>query len=243
MIKDGLGSNTYATLHIIPDQFTFSEYKSVLWQQSDYWYYFWNSVVLSLPIMLGSLVVSTLGAFGIAKFQFPGRKILLTCIIILMLIPYQAMLTPTLLIVKKLDILDSRAAIILPNIFAPFGTYLMYQFMNALPNEPIEAARVDGANIVQIFIKIILPQVTPGLAAFVILNLIDTWNMVEQPLIFLSSQFKYPLSVALSNYITESSSIVFVSGVVFIIPMFLIFLLSKDYLILGIKKSVVKVNE
>jgi len=239
MIKDGNNMMAYASFHILPDHFTFTQYKKVLWETSDFWFYFWNSMFYTLPILLGTIIISVMGGYAFAKFQFPFRKFWLAIYIIVMMIPYQVMLSPTLIVLNNIGLINTRSAIILPNLFTPFGTYLIYQFMCGISDDTLEAAKVDGAGNIRILLKIVLPQVKAGIASLAVLNIIDTWNIVEQPVMFLKNEFMYPLSAALSYFQTQDTGTAFVCGVTFLVPVVLVFLIGKDYMIEGIKNSVV----
>ena len=239
MIKDGNNMMAYASFHILPDHFTFTQYKKVLWETSDFWFYFWNSMFYTLPILLGTIIISVMGGYAFAKFQFPFRKFWLAIYIIVMMIPYQVMLSPTLIVLNNIGLINTRSAIILPNLFTPFGTYLIYQFMCGISDDTLEAAKVDGAGNIRILLKIVLPQVKAGIASLAVLNIIDTWNIVEQPVMFLKNEFMYPLSAALSYFQTQDTGTAFVCGIAFLVPVVLVFLIGKDYMIEGIKNSVV----
>lgn len=239
MIKDGNDMMKFASFHLIPHDFSLSQYSQTLWDSSDFWFYFWNSMFYSIPILAGTIIISILGGYAFAKFNFPFRRFWLVIFIIVMMIPYQVMLSPTLIIMNNIGLLNTRISIILPNIFTPFGTYLIYQFMCSIPDETIEAAKVDGAGSIMILRRIVLPQVKGGIASLAILNIIDTWNLVEQPVMFLKNEFRYPLSAALSYFQSQDAGTSFVCGVTFVLPLILLFLIGKEYLIDGIRNSVV----
>lgn len=229
----------YTWLRLIPDRITGSQYVDALYRSCEFWYYFWNSVILAVPSLIGIVIVAVLGGYGFARFEFRGRKILLTLFIVLMMIPYQVLLTPNLIVLDKLGLVGTRLSVICLNIFTPLGTYLMYQFMKGVSIEQIEAARCDGAGEIVIFLQIVLPQVKNGIASLIILNFIDIWNMVEQVMVFIKTEVKYPLSVALIRLQNADVGISFVYGLVYAFPLIIVFLLCKDYLISGIEKMVV----
>jgi multiple sugar transport system permease protein len=139
----------------------------------------------------------------------------------------------------KLGLLNSPNAIILPGIFAAFGVFMLRQFMLDIPYAYIEAAKMDGAGHLQIFYKIMIPMIKPGLAALIILLFVDYWNMVEQPLIFLDDPFKQPLSVYLSR-INGEKGIAFAASMLYMAPMVLLFLYAETYFIEGIQLSGIK---
>ena len=221
------------------DSFSIRQYIDGFWNNSDFWFYFWNSVVVSGAILIGTLIVAVTSSYALAKLKIPFKKLLLMIIILWMMIPYQVVLAPQLLVIDKMSLLDTRTSVILPNIFTTFGVYLLYQFVCKIPDECLEAAQLDGAGRLKILTSIVIPQVKEGISALVILNVMETWNIVEQPLFFIENEFKRPLSVILSESDQLAAENVFAGCVVFMIPIFLIFLICKDSLIEGIQNTVV----
>lgn len=224
-----------AGIHLIPEYFVFSQYKKVLIDSPELLCYFWNSVKLTGPILLGVFVIAPLAGNGLAKYKVPGRKLILGLYILLAILPYQAMLVPNYIVLEKLGLLGSRQAIWYPYIWNPFGVYLMYRFFCGLDKEVFEAARLDGAGEWRIYFRISLPQVIPGLATLLLITMADAWGMVEQPMIFLKDATLYPLSVAFSGIVTDNIGMAFAGAVIYLIPILLVFLLTKKYLTEGIE--------
>lgn len=226
--------------HIIPRSFSMNGYREVFLYTPSYLMKFWKSMLLSTVILAGQLVISCLGGYGFAKFNFKGKNVIFFFVIILMMMPLQVTLVPNYIVFERLGLIGSYASVILPGIFSTFGVFLLTQFFSSIPNSIIEAAKLDGANQIQILCRIIVPYAKSGVASLCILNFIDTWNMVEQPLIFLKDSTKYPLSVFLANVSRENLSISFVCGILAILPVFLLFLYLKDSLISGIENTNLK---
>ena len=226
--------------HIIPRSFSLNGYLEVFLYTPAYLMKFWKSMLLSTVILAGQLVISCLGGYGFAKFSFKGKNVIFFFVIILMMMPLQVTLVPNYIVFERLGLIGSYASVILPGVFSTFGVFLLTQFFSSIPNSIIEAAKLDGANQIQILCRIIVPYAKSGVASLCILNFIDTWNMVEQPLIFLKDSTKYPLSVFLANVIRENLSISFVCGILAILPVFLLFLYLKDSLISGIENTNLK---
>ena len=129
-----------------------------------------------------------------------------------------------------MGLLDTIWALILPSAFTAFGVCLLRQYMRYVPDDAIEAARIDGASTLKILFKIVIPQVKGGIAALMILTFIDNWNMVEQVVIYITDKDKYPLSVALSSFGTTDPGVIFACGVIFMIPPLLLYLYhSKEF--------------
>lgn len=226
--------------HIIPRSFSLNGYLEVFLYTPAYLMKFWKSMLLSTVILTGQLVISCLGGYGFAKFSFRGKNVIFFFVIILMMMPLQVTLVPNYIVFERLGLIGSYASVILPGVFSTFGVFLLTQFFSSIPNSIIEAAKLDGANQIQILCRIIVPYAKSGVASLCILNFIDTWNMVEQPLIFLKDSTKYPLSVFLANVSRENLSISFVCGILAILPVLLLFLYLKDSLISGIENTNLK---
>ena len=226
--------------HIIPRSFSLNGYLEVFLYTPAYLMKFWKSMLLSTVILAGQLVISCLGGSGFAKFSFKGKNVIFFFVIILMMMPLQVSLVPNYIVFERLGLIGSYASVILPGVFSTFGVFLLTQFFSSIPNSIIEAAKLDGASQIQILCNIIVPYAKSGVASLCILNFIDTWNMVEQPLIFLKDSTKYPLSVFLANVSRENLSISFVCGILAILPVFLLFLYLKDSLISGIENTNLK---
>lgn len=235
------GKKTYISdklnLKLIPDKVSFEQYKTVLFKSSDYLMKFWNSVILVVPIVFFQIVVASLAAYSFARYRGKLKEMLFFVYVILMLMPYQVTLVPNYLVADKLGILDTRLAIILPGIFAPFSVFLLAKVMRRIPKSYIEAAKLDGAGEIQIFTQICLPLSRSAIFSVTLLLFIDYWNMVEQPLIMLSDSDYHPLSVFLSKINSGDVGLAFAVAVIYMIPTLLMFLYGEDYLVEGITYS------
>lgn len=239
VIDTGNNMMQFASLKLFPTDWSFEQYRSILYDNSDFWFYFWNSISYTLPSVIIGCIVSVCGGYAFAKFRFPLKKFWLVIFIVIMMIPYQVLIPATLNFYKNLSFLNNRVTVILPNIFTGFGTYLLYKFFECVPDEQIEAAKLDGCNSFIILIRIILPQCKNAICAYIILSTIDFWNLVEQPIAYLTDKFKYPVSAAFTEFSKQGIGQQAASSIVFIIPLLILFILYKDNLIEGIEKSVV----
>lgn len=217
----------YVELNLIPESFSLDQFYQVFFRRPEYLIKFWNSVIITFPVVAGQVIVASLAAFAFAKLEFSGRNKLFFIYIILLILPLQVTLVPNYIVLDYMNLLNSFLAIILPGTFTAFGICLLRQSIRYVPNESIEAARVDGASYIKIFIKIILPQIKGGLVTLILLTFIDNWNVVEQPLIYFSDKGKYPLSVALSTISSTDNGIVFACGVMFMMPALLIYFIGE----------------
>lgn len=221
-------------LKLIPDKVTFSQYVTSLFKSPEYLLKFWNSVILTVPIVIFQLAVASIASYSFFRFRGRIKEIIFFLYIAIMLMPYQVMLVPNYLVADKLGILGTRLSIILPGIFSPFSVFLLTKIMRRIPVSLIEAARLDGAGEWQIFTQICMPLCKNALISVGMLVFIDYWNMVEQPIIMLDDSEKYPLSVFLSEINTGEIGIAFAVAVIYMIPTILMFLYGEDYLVEGI---------
>jgi multiple sugar transport system permease protein len=154
---------------------------------------------------------------------------------VLILLPLHAILVPNYIVFDALGLLDTWWPLIVPGILTPFGALLMTQVFRSVPNEIIEAARLDGAGTLRVIVQIVSPIGKGGLVSLVLLTFIDAWNMVEQPVAFLSDPLKYPLSVFLAYFNMKDIALSFACGVLALLPGLLLFLYYRDELAEGIE--------
>lgn len=220
--------------YVIPDFFTLIQYYEVLLRKPEFLLKFSNSLIITVPIIVGQIFISLLGAYAFGKIKFPFKDQIFFMFIILMIMPYQVTLVPIYIILKKINLVGTYASVILPSIFSTFGVFLLTQFVRSIPDEQCQAAKVDGASHVQVLLKVILPQCKGAIASLAILCFVDNWNMIEQPLILLNTD-KQPMSTFLSQINQTSLGLAFASGVIFILPSIFIFLKGEKALTEGVQ--------
>lgn len=233
-------SDTQMHFTFIPEHASIQNYVEVFLLTPDYLVKFWNSMFLTLSIVAGQLIVSCLGAYGFAKFHFPLKNTMYYLVIVLLMMPFQVTLVPNYIVLDWMGLKGSYWAVILPGIFSPFGVFLLTQVFAGIPDEMLEAAKLDGANQLQILFRIVIPHAKMGIASLAILSFIDNWNMVEQPLVFLKDSTMHPLSIFLSRVNEYAPDKAFVCGVLAMIPVVLLFLFLKDALVKGIEYANMK---
>ena len=224
-------------LKFIPDMVSFRQYWTVLLNSPEYLLKFWNSVFLTVPIVIFQVILASFAAYGFSRYRGKIREVIFFGYIILMLMPYQVTLVPNYLVARWLKLLDTRWAIILPGIFAPFSVFLLTKNMRRIPVSYIEAAELDGAGEWQIFTRVCMPMCRGALVSVAMLVFIDYWNMVEQPLIMFTDTEKYPLSVFLSEINSGEVGVAFAVAVIYMLPTLLMFLWGEEYLEEGITYS------
>ncbi len=220
-------------LKLIPYEVTLEQYYTTLIDRPQYMFMFWNSIKLALPIVVGQLIVAAMAAYAFTLLKTKLMEALYFLYIVVMLLPFQVTLVPNYIISDRLGILNTGLSVILPGIFGTFGVFLLKQYMVSIPLSCIEAAKIDGAGHFRVFLDIVLPLMKPGLAALFVLLFIDNWNMVEQPLIFLSDPLKEPLSIFLSYINVEEPGIAFAASFFYMVPMILVFLHGEEHMVTG----------
>lgn len=229
-----------AVLHFIPDVLSLESLYQVFLRRPDYLIKFWNSLLLCGLIVFGQAIVSCMGGFAFAKYEFKGKNVLFFLLIVLMMMPVQVTLVPNYIVLDSLHLLGTRWALILPAAFLPFGTFLMTQIFKSVPNEILDAARLDGANTRQVLVRVLVPAGKGGFISLVLLCFIDAWNMVEQPMVFLKDASQYPLSVFLAMENASNYSLSFACGILAMLPVLLLFLFFNEELVEGIEFSGLK---
>lgn len=228
---------SYDAFHLFPRQWTLYSYEKILLMDSEYYVYFWNSVFYTLCILAGGLPISLLAGYGFSHFQFRGKKPLFVFYIVLMLLPFQATLVPQYLTLKSLGMLNTGGAVIFPNLFGAFGTILMTQYMQGIDRELLDAGKMDGLSGFRLFRKLVIPLCRPAIAAWLVLAFIDSWNMIEQPNIFLSEVEKFPLSLRLFGLQADG---LMAGGIIFAILPLLLFRYQRDSMVEGIGLGSIK---
>ena len=177
---------------LMPDYPTFQNYKKLLFETPQFFVLFWNSMKIVCCILAGQLLVGVPGAWAFAVYRVRGAKSLFLLYEVLMLLPFQVMMMSNYLTLKRLSLLDSHAAVILPAVFSAFPVFLSYGGFRRIPIQLVEAARIDGAGEWVIFTKIGLPLGKSGLVSALVLGFLEYWNMIEQPKALLSDKTLWP---------------------------------------------------
>lgn len=200
--------------------------------------YLKNSVAVSTTITVGALFTSALAGYIFAKFQFRGKNALFFVIVATMMVPFHVILIPVFLIVRELGLYNSLWALIIPGLITPWGIFLMRQYMLNLSSEMLDAARVDGASELGIFLRIVLPVSRPGLAAVGIFIFMYHWNDFLWPMVVLKDEplRTLPLGLAVfsEGFGITRWNIVSAAAVMTIVPIFVVFTFAQRHFIEGI---------
>ena len=224
-------------LKLIPDKVTFDQYATTFFKSPDYLYKFWNSVILTVPILVFQVAVAAFASYSFMRTRGKFKEAILFVYIFVMLMPYQVTLVPNYMVADALGILNTRWSIILPGIFTPFSVFILTKAMRRIPKSLIEAAKLDGCGEWKIFSKICLPMCKGALFSVAILVFIDYWNVVEQVLIMMPNEDTQPLSVFLSRINAGEIGLAFAVATIYMVPAILLFLQGEEYLVEGITYS------
>lgn len=228
-------------IKLSPHKVSLEQYWHILIEDISVLRYYFNSIVYTLTILVCQAIIVPAMAYALSRYKYPGRDLLSFLIIVLLLLPFQITMVPTVLMLRNLELMDTLWAIILPSIASPFYVFLIRQNMLGIPNELFEAAQIDGAGPIRCFFHIALPVSRAILGAALALSFADCWNMVEQPLVFLPTQTSlYPLSVAFNQLSRTSTGVEFAGASLFLIPALLIYLFFQKDIMTGIQLSELK---
>jgi multiple sugar transport system permease protein len=229
---------------LVPNPVAWSNYVKVF-QQVPMAQYFWNSVIVSVFTTLGQVFLCAMAGYGFSRLQFPHKNLLFMLFLVTMMIPPQVNIVPLFFVMKTFHWVDTYAGLIVPGLFGAFGVFLLRQWFNGLPKELEEAARIDGCNPFQVFLKVALPLAKPALAALAIFTFISSWNSFMWPLVVTQSDALRTLPVGIaalkSSYrdITDWS-ILMAASTISIVPILLVFLVGQRQFIQGILQGGVK---
>jgi multiple sugar transport system permease protein len=205
---------------------------------------FFNSVFVSSVGTVLTLTVSSCTAYAFARMKFPGRDLVFIFILASMMVPGETILVPLFLIFHRLGWLDTYQALVLPGVASAFGVFLLRQFMLSIPYELEDAAFIDGANRLSIFLRIVLPLSKPALATLAIFTFLGHWNNFLWALIVINRTEMMTLPLALIQFRSAYGSMdygtVLASVVVAVVPPLLIFIFAQDFIIRGMSRSGLK---
>lgn len=229
-------------LRWIPHPFYWKSYPEA-WAQRNFSRYFLNSAIIAVSITVGNLLICSMAGYGLAKYRFRGSGFLFLAVLSTLMLPLQVTMVPLFLVIKFLHWPNTLVGVIVPFLADPFGVFLMRQYILDLPNELIEAARIDGMHEVGIFTKIVLPLVKPALTALAIFIFRDAWSLYIWPLIIVTTESIRPLTIGIalfmSNYGTDWNQLLAIATIA-MLPMVIIFLLLQRYFVRGIVLSGMK---
>jgi multiple sugar transport system permease protein len=227
----------------LPETFTLENYQQ-LFTRMDFPRFFANSVIVAVAITLGNLVFCSMLGYALAKLRFPGRRALFGIVLGMLMVPGMVMFVPQFVLVSNLGLTNTYPGLIVPFVAGPFGVFLMRQFLLSIPDELVEAARVDGAGELRIFSRIVMPLARPALATLGILTFLSSWNSFLWPLVVATTEDKYTLPVALALFSVGQNRIDFglmlAGSVVVVAPVLVVFMLLQRHFLRGIATTGLK---
>ena len=230
---------------MLPSHPTLQNYRE-LFEHAGMGRYFFNSVVIATSITVLSLSCNTLAGYAFAKLRFAGREKLFAVLIGGLVIPAQVAMLPLFLLLKYVGLVNTYAGVIVPGaatLFGILGIFLVRQYARGIPDELLEAARVDGAGELRIFLQIVLPLLKPILVTLAVLTFLTAWNDFMWPLIELTGQSHYTLPVGLASLSREhaqDSELMMAGAVITVLPVLALFLALQRYYIRGLLLGSVK---
>jgi multiple sugar transport system permease protein len=234
------------TKTLIPPTFTIQNFRELFSVDINFPLLFWNSTYISILITVGQLITCAMAAFCFAVVRFKGRNLLFTALLLTMLIPPQVTLIPNFIIFKYLRLIGTSVPLWLPAFWGgALGTFLLRQYFLTIPRDLVDAARVDGASLPEIFWKIYMPLAKPALAALAIFTFQGAWNDLLHPLVYMPSVPNTMLTVGLAFFQTQMThggkfTVLMAGALISILPLVVVFFLAQKQFIEGIALSGVK---
>ena len=236
------GEATTLPPKFIPDDPTIEHYRAVF-TRLDMGRYLLNSTLVALLVTGTSLVINAMAGYAFAKLRFRGREVTFRVLTAGLMLPVQVVMLPLFLIFKQLGLINTYWGVIIPSMASIFAIFLIRQYATAIPDDLLDAARIDGASEARIFRAVVLPVIVPILATLAIWTFLTTWNDFMWPLIVLTDQKLHTLPVALAGLSREhvqDNELMMAGAVITVVPVLVLFLALQRYYIAGILAGSVK---
>jgi len=227
---------------ILPSRPTLEHYRT-LFTRLDLGRNLLNSSIIALAVTILSLLINSMAGYALAKLRFRHREQVFRTLSAGLLLPVQISMLPLFLLFKELGLINSYWGVIIPSMASIFGIFLIRQYTLAMPDDLLDAARIDGASELRIYWSVTLPVIRPILATIAIWTFLNTWNDFMWPLIVLSDEAKYTLPVALANLSGEhvqDTELMMAGAVITVLPVMAVFLVLQRYYIQGVMAGSVK---
>jgi multiple sugar transport system permease protein len=215
-----------------------------LFDQLDFPQFFFNSAVIALVVTVGTLVFCPMLGYALAKLPWRGKRLVMGLVLATLMVPAGITLIPNFILMSNLGLVNTYPGLILPFLAGPFGVFLLRQFMLGIPDELLEAARMDGANEFRVFWSVVMPIATPVLATLGILTFLGSWNNFLYPLVMATEPQMYTLPVALATFATgqyqADHGMLMAGSVILVVPVLIIFILFQRWITEGIATTGLK---
>jgi multiple sugar transport system permease protein len=227
---------------LLPRRATLEHYEA-LFTRLDLGRYLVNSAIVALTVTVVSLAINSMAGYAFAKLRFRGRERVFRLLATGLVVPVQVSMLPLFLLMKQLGLVNTYWGVIIPSLASIFGIFLVRQYALSIPDDLLDAARIDGAGEMRIYWAIVVPTILPILATLSIWTFLATWNDFMWPLIVLSDESRYTLPVALANLVGEhvqDTELMMAGSVLTVLPVMLVFLFLQRYYIQGVMAGSVK---
>jgi ABC-type glycerol-3-phosphate transport system permease component len=221
---------------LFPSTLTLQNF-TALFRETPFARWFLNSMILAVGSVVGSVTVVTMAAYPLARLRFRGRNAIFVGILASQMLPFHVLLIPLFLLLITAQLIDTYVGVIVPLLAHPFGLFYMRQYMLGLPQDLIDAARVDGASEYAIFFRVVLPMVRPALGTLAVLFALEQWNELLWPLIVMRTEDHYPLSVGIASLIGQYQArwdLVMTASLLSVLPIVLLFFRMRNVFIHGL---------
>lgn len=229
-------------MKLFPKEFQWVNYQTI-WDKIPLLTFFKNTFKIAVLTTLLQVLTSCFAAYGFSKVEFRGRDVLFLVSVTTFAVPWQAYMVPQFALISKMGLTDSHLGLILMQAFSGFGVFLIRQFMIGVPNELLEAARIDGLNEYGIFAKVALPLVKPGIATLVIFTFVTIWNDFMGPLIYINSTKLKTIQLGIRMFISQYGAdyaLIMAASVCSLVPVLLVFMICQKWFVEGITAGGVK---
>lgn len=230
-------------LQIAPDNWlNFANYVEVF-KREPFLRYLLNSALVATVAAVSSVVVSSLAGFGFAKYRFPGRDFFFLAIVGILMVPFQSVVVPLYVWMNEFGLIDTYAGIVMPDLVSVFGVFLMRQAIEVIPNDYIDAARMDGASDLRIFFSVILPSVKPAIATLLIIKFMWSWNEFFWPMVVTTSPQMKVVTIGLMSFTNMyyiDYNLLTAAAVISILPILVIFFTLQRWVVQAVVMSGLK---
>jgi len=219
----------------LPDQPTLDNYRNLL-HRYPFWRWLLNSFIVAGSVTAIKLVFDSMAGYAFAKMRFPGREALFLVVLISLMVPFASLLIPTFIIIRELGMLNTYWGLILPGLASPIGVFMMRQFIESLPSDLENAARLDGCSEFQIYRKVILPLIKPGLVVLGVFTFMVQWTSYLWPLVVVTKPEMATLTVgarSLTSTFTQDWGLNSAAAILSMLPMIIVFIFLQRYFIAG----------
>ncbi|MDO4548032.1 MAG: carbohydrate ABC transporter permease [Clostridia bacterium] len=239
--RGSFAEGAWMEIKLAPKLFSLRQYYDVLISDGAMLRLYANSAMYTAMIIAGQALVIPMMAYALSRFRFFGRDAIFFVVIMLMLLPFQVTMVPNVLTLRALNLMNTIWAVVLPSIFAPFYIFLLRQYMISIPDEIFEAARIDGSGSWRLLIHVLLPVSKPIIGCAVALSFAEGWNLVEQPLAYLTDNAALmPLSVMFNQLSDAANGVKFAGSALYILPALFVYMYFRDDILDGIQLTEMK---